>query len=180
MKTLTICGSMRFADEMQKIAYSLEVYKGYNILQCVYCEDNQNPSDIELTRLSNAHYQKIDMSDGIYVVNIGGYIFQRKRIMDDTVGSIPKRQRQLRCCKPSEEGQHQSCQSAFAGACLAHKKEDKLGNTSTTAQKFNQRTEENVRQKRVENVGRHQFTFHKGCKDFHILIGTLVRKIVAA
>lgn len=74
MKTLTICGSMRFADEMQKIAYSLEVHKGYNILQCVYCEDNQNPSDIELTRLSNAHYQKIDMSDGIYVVNIGGYI----------------------------------------------------------------------------------------------------------
>ena len=48
MKTLTICGSMRFADEMQKIAYSLEVYKGYNILQCVYCADNQDPSDIEL------------------------------------------------------------------------------------------------------------------------------------
>ena len=74
MKTLTICGSMRFADEMQEIAYALEVHKGYNILQCVYCADNQDPSDIEITRLSNAHYQKIDMSDGIYVVNIGGYI----------------------------------------------------------------------------------------------------------
>ena len=35
MKTLTICGSMRFADEMQEIAYALEVHKGYNILQCV-------------------------------------------------------------------------------------------------------------------------------------------------
>ena len=40
MKTYTICGSMRFEKEMQKIAYDLERCKGYNILQCVYGEKN--------------------------------------------------------------------------------------------------------------------------------------------
>ena len=45
MKTYTICGSMRFAEDMKKIAYDLEVSKGYNILQCVYCEDNIVPNN---------------------------------------------------------------------------------------------------------------------------------------
>ena len=72
MKTYTICGSMRFADEMKEIAYVLETMNGYNILQCVYCEGT--PSDEEVKRLEAAHYRKIDLSDGIYVVNIGGYI----------------------------------------------------------------------------------------------------------
>ncbi len=74
MKTYTICGSMRFEKEMQKIAYTLEACNGYNILQCVYCEENAIPTEEELLRLAEAHYKKIDLSDGIYVVNIGGYI----------------------------------------------------------------------------------------------------------
>ncbi len=74
MKTYTLCGSMRFAEEMKKIAYELETGKGYNVLQCVYCEEDVILSDAELSRLAAAHYKKIDLSDGIYVVNIGGYI----------------------------------------------------------------------------------------------------------
>lgn len=74
MKTYTLCGSMRFEKEMRKIAYDLEARSGYNILQCAYCPDNCKPTDEELSRLANAHYKKIDLSDGIYVVNIGGYI----------------------------------------------------------------------------------------------------------
>lgn len=73
MKTYTICGSMRFSEQMKEIAYSLEAQKGYNILQCVYC-NNAVPTDEELKRLSEAHYLKIDLSDGIYVVNINDYI----------------------------------------------------------------------------------------------------------
>ena len=74
MKTYTICGSMRFHKEMKKIAYELEACKGDNILQCVYCEKDVIPTDEELSRLADAHYKKIDLSDGIYVVNIDGYI----------------------------------------------------------------------------------------------------------
>ena len=69
MKTYTLCGSMRFAEEMKKIAYELETGKGYNVLQCVYCEEDVILSDAELSRLAAAHYKKIDLSDGI-----GGYI----------------------------------------------------------------------------------------------------------
>lgn len=74
MKTYTICGSMRFDKEMRKIAYELEISKGYNILQCVYCVENVVPTKEDLLHLANAHYSKIDLSDGIYVVNIDGYI----------------------------------------------------------------------------------------------------------
>ena len=74
MKTYTICGSMRFEREMQEIAYYLETQKGYNILQCVYAVAGNEPSKEDLKALELAHYQKIDISDGIYVVNIGGYI----------------------------------------------------------------------------------------------------------
>ena len=52
MKTYTICGSMRFEKEMKKLAYDLEIGKGYNILQCVYCGEDVIPTDEELT-LSN-------------------------------------------------------------------------------------------------------------------------------
>lgn len=74
MKTYTICGSMRFEKDMKEIAYELEVCKGYNILQCVYCKENVVPTEEELLRLSDAHYRKIDLSDGIYVVNMDDYI----------------------------------------------------------------------------------------------------------
>jgi len=74
MKTYTICGSMRFAKEMKEIAYYLETEKGYNILQCIYIEKNATLKQEELIRLEEAHYKKIDLSDGIYVINIDNYI----------------------------------------------------------------------------------------------------------
>ncbi len=71
MKTLTICGSMRFSEEMQKIAWKLETVDGFNVLQCVYGDDELD--DAARARLEQAHYRKIDLSDGIYVVDIDGY-----------------------------------------------------------------------------------------------------------
>lgn len=74
MKTYTICGSMKFGKEMQEIAYDLETKKGYNVLQCVYNITNTEPNEEERNNLASAQYKRIDMSDGIYVVNIDGYI----------------------------------------------------------------------------------------------------------
>ena len=59
MKTLTLCGSMRFEKEMKKIAYYLETQKGYNILQCIYVEDGNEPTSENLYKLEFAHYRKI-------------------------------------------------------------------------------------------------------------------------
>lgn len=74
MKTFTICGSMRFSEQMKEIAYYLESDKRYNILQCTYCTDDITPTQDEIMQITKAHYKKIDLSDGIYVVNIDGYI----------------------------------------------------------------------------------------------------------
>lgn len=75
MKTVTICGSMRFAREMQAIAFDLEVLHDLNVLQCVY-GDGEHLTPEQRQMLSRAHYRKIDLSDAIYVVDIGGYIGQ--------------------------------------------------------------------------------------------------------
>lgn len=79
MKTYTLCGSMRFKKEMQEVAYYLETQKGYNILQCVYPVVDTKPTVEELRALERAHYQKIDISDGIYVLNIDGYVGESVR-----------------------------------------------------------------------------------------------------
>ena len=74
MKTYTICGSMRFEKEMQKIALELETKHNINIIQCIYNTDKCLLSDNDIAALTELHYKKIDISDGIYVVDIGGYI----------------------------------------------------------------------------------------------------------
>lgn len=74
MKVMTICGSMRFSLEMKRIAFELESFRGYNVLQCTYNEFNQEITPPMRENLERAHFEKIDQSDGIYVVDIGGYI----------------------------------------------------------------------------------------------------------
>lgn len=74
IKVVTICGSMRFAKEMQDIARDLELKYGYCVIQCVYNISNFQPDSIEGQNIANAHWKKIDISDAIYIVNIGGYI----------------------------------------------------------------------------------------------------------
>lgn len=72
MKIVTICGSMRFEKEMQKIASLLEIQNGWCVLQCVYNIGAVDKED--MFKIVSAHYKKIDISDAIYVINIGGYI----------------------------------------------------------------------------------------------------------
>lgn len=79
MKTVTICGSMRFAEQMQHIAFELEAHNGWNVLQCVYDTQGTHLTQEMLNRLKAAHYAKIDLSDAIYVVDIGGYVGEAVR-----------------------------------------------------------------------------------------------------
>lgn len=79
MKIYTLCGSMRFQKEMQDIAFELETQRGFAVLSCVSCPDDAAPTDEEIQRLGAAHLKKIDISDGIYVVNIDGYIGESVR-----------------------------------------------------------------------------------------------------
>lgn len=74
MKTVTICGSMKFEKEMQRTAFWLETKRNINVLQCVYNIDDLDITLTERVSLENAHYRKIELSDAIYVVDIQGYI----------------------------------------------------------------------------------------------------------
>ena len=73
IKVVTICGSMKFARQMIEIAGDLETRFGWCVIQCVY-DISPDISKQELENIVNAHWKKIDISDAIYVVNIGGYI----------------------------------------------------------------------------------------------------------
>ena len=69
------------------------------------------------------------------VIDAGQHILQRKGVMENAVGGVPERQRQLRCGKLSEERKHQSCQCTFSGAGFAYQEEYKLRFTSGKFQK---------------------------------------------
>ena len=74
MKVVTICGSMKYAKEMQTIAGVLAIENGWCVLQCVYDLDFANLTSEDLNLLKNEHLKRIELSDAIYVVNIDGYI----------------------------------------------------------------------------------------------------------
>ena len=74
MKVVTICGSMKFAKEMQRIAGVLAIDKDWCVLQCVYDLDFANLTSEDLNSLKNEHLKRIELSDAIYIVNIDGYI----------------------------------------------------------------------------------------------------------
>lgn len=65
---------MRFSREMMKIAAELELRHRMNVLQCIYDLPGTELSRQEQENLVAAHYRKIDLSDAVYVVDIGGYI----------------------------------------------------------------------------------------------------------
>lgn len=74
MKTVTLCGSMRFEKEMQSIAFKLETKHDLNVLQCVYNVDDLEITPSDKAALESAHLRKIELSDAVYVVDVGDYI----------------------------------------------------------------------------------------------------------
>lgn len=73
-KVITICGSLRFQKELIETADRLEL-AGNCVLSVVYpskAKELYTQSEIEM--FQHMHYQRIEMSDAIYIVNVGGYI----------------------------------------------------------------------------------------------------------
>ena len=74
MKVITICGSLKFKNEMMKVAEQLSL-GGNCVITPVYpTEDNYTRTAEQIENLKNAHFKKIDLSDAIYVINVNGYI----------------------------------------------------------------------------------------------------------
>ena len=73
MKVIMLCGSMKFFNEMQEIARELETKYGYCVITPIGGTSITLDKE-EVENLAKAHYKKIDISDAVYIVNIGGYI----------------------------------------------------------------------------------------------------------
>ena len=76
MKIITICGSMKFINEMLEIAMKMEL-KGNCVLTPIYSLTKSSKDDFteeEGIILDNMHKERIKLSDVILVVNVNGYI----------------------------------------------------------------------------------------------------------
>lgn len=75
MKIITICGSLKFKEEMMKIAEEMEL-EGNCVLTPIYPTnpDKDAYTEEEANMLDNMHKEKIKLADAILVVNVNDYI----------------------------------------------------------------------------------------------------------
>lgn len=74
MKVITICGSSRFKEDIDRINRGLTLL-GYVVFSLgVFPHAGDIVTEEQKILLDNIHRQKIDLSDEIYVVNKDGYI----------------------------------------------------------------------------------------------------------
>jgi len=75
MKVITICGSLRFKNEMIEVAEMLELQENC-VLAPIYPTnpDKDAYTDEEVDILDKMHKEKIKLSDAILVVNVDNYI----------------------------------------------------------------------------------------------------------
>ena len=73
MKTITLCGSIKFKEDMM-ITAQLLAYQGNCIFTPVFPILDINLTDNEIIKLKEAHLKKIELSDAIVVINKDNYI----------------------------------------------------------------------------------------------------------
>jgi ACT domain-containing protein len=79
MKIITVCGSLKFEQEMKYYAEKLEL-EGNCVLSVIYpTKNNEDYTKDEIRILGIGHIKRIDISDAIFVVNKNGYIGEAVR-----------------------------------------------------------------------------------------------------
>jgi len=78
-KIVTLCGSIRFWDKIQEMAERLEIENEYAVIGLIPHVMNRDFTEKEKELIGELHKIKIDVSDAIFVVNVGGYIGESTR-----------------------------------------------------------------------------------------------------
>lgn len=74
MKIITLCGSLKFQKEMMIVAEKMAL-DGNCILTPVFpILEEVEKTEEQITKLKEAHFKRIEISDAILVVNINNYI----------------------------------------------------------------------------------------------------------
>ena len=78
---ITLCGSTRFKDQFLEAQKRLTLAGNIVISIGLFGHSGDDEVWTEGTKemLDDMHKRKIDMADGIYVINVGGYIGQSTR-----------------------------------------------------------------------------------------------------
>lgn len=79
MKVITLCGSLKFKEEMMITAEKLTL-EGNCILTPIYPVKETFKTDTQLEKLKQAHFKRIEISDAIYVINKNNYIGDSTKI----------------------------------------------------------------------------------------------------
>lgn len=73
-KVITICGSLKFIDEIKAQTEKLTL-EGNCVLSIIYPTHDMNfYTEENFKKFKEQHFQRIAMSDAIFVVNVEGYI----------------------------------------------------------------------------------------------------------
>ena len=76
---ITLCGSTKFKRQFEEMNRILTL-EGHVVLSVgVWCHSGDTVTKGEKRMLDRIHKLKIDMSDAIYVLNVGGYIGESTR-----------------------------------------------------------------------------------------------------
>lgn len=76
MKIITVCGSLRFVNEMMEITEKMEL-QGNCMLVPIYNPNKASKDDFteeEALMLDKMHKERIKLAEAILVVNVDGYI----------------------------------------------------------------------------------------------------------
>ena len=74
-KVITICGSLKFREEITKVAMQMEFAGNVALIPIFPTNaDKEVPTQEEIIMLGKMHKEKIKLSDAIFVVNVNGYI----------------------------------------------------------------------------------------------------------
>ena len=90
MKIITICGSLKFMNEMMTESLRLSM-EGNCVLTPIYPVNyNTNITLDQKELLKEEHFKKIELSDQIFVLNKDGYIGDSTKLEIDYAKSLNK------------------------------------------------------------------------------------------
>jgi ACT domain-containing protein len=79
MKIITVCGNLKFEQDMKYYAEKLTL-EGNCVLSVIYpTKNSEEYTKDEISILGIGHIKRIDISDAIFVVNKNGYIGEAVR-----------------------------------------------------------------------------------------------------
>lgn len=73
-KVITLCGSTRFKEDFERVNRELTLCGNIVISVGAFGHSGDNFTSEQKVMLDDIHKRKIDMSDGIFVINKDGYI----------------------------------------------------------------------------------------------------------